>query len=317
MTTPLSSPSRGLFGIVFCCASFGLPAQNETPAPPDPDAILMNAVLVQSLERMVRLDRLAFRSTEAQDQAVNRAIARIVGGPIGDDRNLVVHGSSVKGLRRATLPGGEEVVFYRGRAIFRTEAEGWRLRGAARVARRPFVLDPGLFFDVLLTLERKELKVERHTTTTRENTELVTLGLTLEGRAARDFALSGALPPMSGAGVGLPQEMRKLPDLTVDLALDVELATRHVHGIRSRCYRKSASAPKIAVRGGFDQSNRVADEIQERGRDGQRIYKDGLPVRALKDNVSVMEFDVVLSGHGRAPRGRLDGRARRLLRVGR
>lgn len=323
MTTSASSL---ILGLTFCCFPSLLSAQEDAakPQPPDP-----SLVLKQGIDRMVKLNSVTFHSIEAQNSVMSRTIARQIGGAMGGGE-VDVRGSWSDGILRATLnDDADEILSYRGRMVARNDDVSWKLRRNRLAAggTMPFVLDPGRFFEALQALPAAALKIKHHKATTYKDRDVLILGVTLQDEAAQDFALSGALPAMSsGMGGGMMRMIRAgggsgaaaaLPELTVDLALYVEPKTGYILKIKSRCYQESESGGNFQIQGGggFGGDDEEEEKVQEKDKDGKRIYKRGLPVRDLKDNLSRMDFDIILTKHGEAKQLKIDPQAKKLLHI--
>ncbi len=279
-----------------------------------------NDVLLSACQRMAGLNAAAFRTITFEDNALTR---RFRGSMPGGDDDVEVAGSWLNELRHyRTNYDEDEILSYRGRAVARSGGD-WLARSDTLVSggRMPYLFDPHVLFDTLveradgltvLHRERRELR----------DTEVLVLGMTLEGAAARDFVLTGSVPKssggprimMSGMGGGTPPE----DDFTVDLALTVDPATLLVHRVRVRTYQESAFAGQIQISGpGGNVGTEEADQpvVSEHDEAGNRIYKHGLPVRNVGEGVTLIDFDVSFSDHDQPADVEIDDRARRLLRM--
>ena len=67
--------------------------------------------------------------------------------------------------------------------------------------------------------------------------------------------------------------------------------------------------------GGGDDDEEEKEEIKEKDENGKRIYKRGLPVRRLGDDLSRMEFDIVFTKHDQAVQKKIDPTAKKLLKL--
>ena len=199
-------------------------------------------------------------------------------------------------------------------------------------ATAPFILDPSRFFEALLALPRHAIKIGNSSSTTYKGKDVLLIGVTFAAEDAQDFALSGALPAVQAGGgrmmmlgLGGRGGGTSLPDVTVDLAFYVEPKTSFIHKVKARCYQESPMQGNFRIQiggggGGFggddDEEDEADEEVQEKDKDGNRIYKRGLPIRKLEDDLSKLDYDVTFTKHGQPVEVKLDPRARKLLRFG-
>ncbi|MCB9870955.1 MAG: hypothetical protein H6836_01995 [Planctomycetes bacterium] len=337
------------FPVIALLVAASAGAQGETkPVPQDAkatpttqatDPTALADSLRKGIHKMAHVRAGSFRTTEQQDSAMTRMVARQVGGlgggnPFGGgDRE--VRGVWSDGYLKATVgDGGDEILAFRGRMVARNDNVGWKLRRDRTVTGRPlpFVLDPERFFECLAALPAAALRVRDHSTSTYKGKEVQILSVTLEDEDAQEFALSGALPPVSagfGGGVilgavgGGAVGAQQLPDLVVDMALYVEPATGYIHKVKTCAYQKSNGMGNVQVQIagaglGGDNDNDQEDEdskVKEKDKDGKRIYKRGMPVRRLRSDTSKLTFDILLSDHERPAPLKLDEKSKKLLRI--
>jgi hypothetical protein len=321
--------------VSICLLPFCLPAQDDaaaTPEPPSPREVLNKAI-----QRMAKINGVGFRTTETQNSVMSRNIAKQMGGAggmLGGGRDVAVRGSWSDGILRASInDDADEMLSFRGRMVARNDDVSWKLRRnrTASGSTMPFVLDPGRFFEALQALPKGALQVKNSKASTYKDKDVLIVGLTLEGENAQDFALSGALPSVSsGMGGGMMMVMRgmgggagTLPELTVDLSLYIEPTTGYIHKIKSRSYQESQGGGGVQIQvrggggfgGGDDDEDEEEEKIKEKDEAGKRIYKRGLPVRDLGDNLSRMSYDVVFTKHDQAVQKKIAPRAKTLLRI--
>jgi hypothetical protein len=324
-----------LASVTLCLFPFALAAQDDTAAAAKPEQANPKEALAAAVKRMAKLNGVAFRTTEAQNSAMSRNIAKQMGGLGGmmGGGDTSVRGTWFGGILRATMnDDADEILTYRGRMVARNDDVSWKLRRnrLASGGKMPFVLDPGRFFEALQALPASALSVKNHKASTYKDKAVLIIGITLEGEDAQDFALSGALPAVSSGMGGMMMMMRggggtaQLPDITVDLALYVEPATGYIHKVKSRSYQQSTGGGggfQIKVQGdgggfGAEQEEEEEEEVKEKDDSGKRIYKRGLPVRRLGDDLSRMVYDVIFTKHDHAVPLKLDPEAKKLLKIG-
>ena len=305
----------------------------EPPAERSPEEVLALAV-----KRMSQLTAVAFRTTETQNSAMSRQVAKQVGGVgLMGGGGSTIRGTWSDGVLSARVnDDGDRVVLYRGRMVARNDDIEWKPRRSRLVdgAAMPFVMDPQRTFEALVALPKAARRVARSEKGQYKDRDVLILSITLEGEAAQDFALSGTLPTVSSRMGGAMAFVRRmgmgpggggaLPELTVDLALYVDPTTGYVHKMKSRTYQESQAMGNVQIQiagggvlggGGGDDEDEDEDELREKDAKGRRIYKRGLPVRRLGDNVSRMDFDIVLSKHDRPVKLGLPAAAKQLLRL--
>lgn len=319
--------------VSICLLPFVLSAQEEAvakPEPPNPQEALTAAI-----KRMARINGISFRTTETQNSAMSRSMARQMGGAggmLGGGRDTAIRGSWSDGILRASMnDDADEILAFRGRMVARNDDVSWKLRRnrTASGGKMPFVLDPGRFFEALQALPKGSLQVKSSKASTYKDRDVLIIGVTLEGEDAQDFALSGALPAVSAGMGGMMVMIRgmaggataALPDLTVDLALYVEPATGYIHKVKSRSYEESqgGGGVNIQIRGagglGGDEEEEE-EEVEEKDKNGKRIYKRGLPVRRLGEDLSQMSYDIVFTKHDQPVQKKIDAAAKKLLKIG-
>lgn len=115
------------------------------------------------------------------------------------------------------------------------------------------------------------------------------------------------------------EDCAKLPDLTVDVVFYVEPTTGYIHKVKTRSYQKGNTPGKIRIQiggaGAIEEEEEEEDEVKEKDDQGRRIYKRGLPVRKLGDDVSKMDYDVTFTKHAHPVPLKIDATARKLLRL--
>ena len=67
--------------------------------------------------------------------------------------------------------------------------------------------------------------------------------------------------------------------------------------------------------GAEQEEEEEEEEAKEKDDSGKRIYKRGLPVRRLGDDLSRMDYDVIFTKHDHAVPLKLDPKAKRLLKI--
>lgn len=323
---------------LLLCLTSPLLAQEQPPAPaapeqarPDPAALLEKAI-----QRMARTTSLRYRTTETQNSSMQRLIARQAGGMMvvgGGDGDKSVQGSWQDGLLKASLnQDRDEVLLYRGRQLARNDDVDWRLRRNNLVngSPQPFILDPGLFFEALQAIPKAQRVVRQAAEINYKDLPTQLISLSLSGEAAREFALSGALPEVTSGvsrvsfAVGMGGGMAPPPpELRVDLALYIHPTTGDILKVRARCDQESNLPGNFQIRvggaGGLPgggEEEEEEEEVKERDDQGRRIYRRGLPVRKLDKATSRMDFTATFTQHGHPLKIQLSDRARRLLRIG-
>jgi hypothetical protein len=302
-----------------------LPAQD----PPKPGSPESQALLDKACHKMLAVGRGAYRTVEEQDNAILRQLGRGGGGGESED------GGAEGGWHADMLwaRAGEDanlIVRQRGRTLVQT-GKDWRIRRdkLPSGAPMPALFDPDLFFQMVRDLPAEARRVCAVEPAKMGDHDMLVLALTLEGEAAVDFALSGALPPVAsfggmimraGGGPRPPQ-----PQVTVDLGLFVEPQGGDVLRVRAKVYEKGVGGGfRVAVAGGpggaggaggFQvaapaEPEKEADKAKE---GGELVYKKGLPERRMGQQDSSMYLKVDFSDLGKAKPPELDEAAKRLL----
>ncbi len=282
------------------------PAQDESGTTND---------LVEACAKMQKLAGVEFASIEIQTNSITRQ----VGG-----QDIEVDGNWSAGILQASLNLGEDqVLMSGGRMLAKKEEGAWRLRRDSLVNGEalPFVFDPKLFFDLLGNIPSDSLAIKHTEKGSYRGKEVSILSIELSGEDAVDFAFGGALPKIS-AGVSGMMMMRMgggsapAPEITIDLALYVDEETNLVHRVKAKAYKENPFGGSVQLRvngGGGAADPEPAEEIEEVDADGNPIYVKGLRQRKAGDDLSVMEFDVRLSSHGKSFAPDLDDEGKRLL----
>jgi hypothetical protein len=301
--------------------SLPLLAQATLPEPGSPAA---TALFAKACGRMLATSGGSFRTAETQDNAVmrNAGFAMPGGGDIDVDGGW--HGDTVF----ARCGEGDEVVRHHGRMVAK-DAGTWKLRSGKLPSGTPvpFLASPPLLFTLLHDLPPAQAPIRSVEATGQADKPQVILGLTLQGQAATDLALSGALPAVSGGlggiqmfgggGAALPQ-----PDYTVDLALTVDPESGDVLRLRARVYERNEMLRNMRIQfggpggaGGNDAPPAGGDEVTdaEPAADTELVYKKGLPDRRLAKDVSLMYYRVDFQNLGAGNLPELDAKAKSLL----
>jgi hypothetical protein len=257
------------------------------------------------------------------------------GGGGGDSDDAGVEGGWHADLLWARTGDGDLIVRQRGRTVVQAGKE-WRLRRdrLPSGAQMPELFDPDLFFQMVRDLPAEARRVRAVEQTKVKDQDVLVLALTLEGDAAADFALSGALPPvasLSGRTITLARGMaarpQPQPETTVDIGLFIEPQGGDVLRVRAKVYEKGApgGAPQFVVAGapagggGFQvavpaREAEKEDKDKEKEKDsGEPVYKKGLLERKMGQRDSSMYLKVDFTDLGKAKPPELDEAAKRLL----
>lgn len=311
--THLSVPRHVPLAALFATA---LAAQDPAPAPaPVPGPELFE----RAFSQLRQLENGSFHSAESSDVAMLRRMRAMLGG-----QDVEVDGTWFGASRSYELESGDTLLVAGGRRVVQNANGEWRLRGATDADGKPlpWLFDPVLLHDALESLDPAARKLA-HTDTSKLDAGRVTFGLTLEGQAAVDFFLSGAMPsggggpgPMfriggAGAGAGGP------PEVTVDLAFEIDTAAERIERIRAKAYRTDRMPGNVQFRtaGGEEiEAEAPAEQVEEFDADGKRRHERGLPVRKLGEDVSLIEVTVRLKDLGSTPAIEVPESAAKLLR---
>lgn len=299
-------------------ASSAAPAQTD-----DADLAEASQRLRAAIEKTRALDALAFKSLESQDDAFRRQFPVGAGG--GED--VQVSGTWCGGVTRASVGyDDDEVYLANGRMVARTADGPWKLRRNCLADGQPLphVADPGLTFEVLAALPDEALKVKHVESGKVKDVDVTIYGFSVDGARAQDLALSGLLPRASGGRmlvmIGGGGGMRTPPpDVSIDFAVSVDPKTGLVHRVHCKAYTVSNLPDNVQVRfAGADGVEIGGDEDEKdeeppAAKDAPPTYSKGLPKRRLAKNVSLTEFDLVLSKHGEATLPELPADARKSL----
>ncbi|MHC5062519.1 MAG: hypothetical protein ACYTG5_00935 [Planctomycetota bacterium] len=259
--------------------------------------------LVEACAKMQKLAGVEFASIEIQTNSITRQ----VGG-----QDVEIDGNWSAGVLQADLNLGEDqVLMSGGRMLAKKEDGSWKLRRNSLVNGEalPFVFDPKLFFDLLARIPADSMVIKHREQATYRGQEVEIMSIELEGEEALDFAFGGALPKIS-AGMSGMMMMRlgggsaPAPEITIDLALYVDRETNLVHRVKAKAYKENPFGGNVQFRvaggGAAGSDPEAAEEIEEFGADGKPIYVKGLRQRKAGENMSIMEFDVRLSSHGKS-----------------
>ena len=281
-----------------------LTAQDQTAAAPSAQGRLDKA-----LAATAACKSLAFKTSESQDAAMTRRFGGMMGG-----RDRDVSGKWADGLLFASFNDDEDEVITSGvRTRARHGDSAWKLRRGFTLggAPIPFLLDPGLLVESLRALPEAARKVVHEDKAKVEGKELEVFTLTLDGEAARDLALCGAMPKVSGmggiifAGGGPPGMQAAAPDVKVDVAVFADPESGLIHRVRLKGYEEGGMAGNVMIKvagpgGGEEEEEEEEKDEKKEGKDTPLVFKAGLPVRKLGKQVSAVEFDVRLSEHNKA-----------------
>lgn len=280
--------------------------------------------LTRVCENTARSSSLSFATIETQDNAMMRRFSAMA------DQETEVEGSWSDGVIRASIDVDADEVVIRGADMIARRGGGeWKRRhqSLAEGGRLPFVFDPERFFTALLELPATERSVQRTDSLRHRDVDHTVYSVTLEGETAKDFNHSGAVPAVGGGGMVMLHGLggmgpTGIPDTTIDIAFWVDPTRDVVTRIRVKTYQKSGMPAGMQVRfagpGGevLDDEDAADDDVEEFDQDGRRIYRRGLPVRALDAETSAMEFAIELRDHGKPVELELDAGARRKLGLG-
>lgn len=286
-----------------------------------------NALLAKACAKMAELPGVAFRTIEHQDNAMMRQFRDRM--PAGMDEETEVQGKWCNDVTQASLNyEDDEVVIHGGRMLARSGGD-WKLRHNVLASgdALPFVLDPSLFFEVLSRLPGGQLEVRKSEPGKYRGNELTVLGVTLEDEDATDLRLCGIVPGSSGGfgGGGMMRRMRMMggggapqDETTIDIAFYVDPESALIHRVRVKAYNKSAMFGQVVIQGagmGDGEEEAEEDPVEEFDGEGERLYKKGLPVRKLGKELSLTDFDISFTDHGKTFSVDLDDSQRRLLRL--
>ena len=268
-----------------------------------------------ALIKMSKVNALAFRSIEVQDQAFLRNAG------IGGGQETEVSGTSAKGLLTATIEE-DRVAFAAGRMVAQRDEGEWKLRHdcLADGGPLPFVHDPIRTFAFLADLPDAALKVTQVEPGRSKDRDVLVYSVSLTGATAQDVTLAGLLPRASSPGrmliMGGGRMRTPPPEVTVDFAFYVDPATNEIQRLHSKAYTKSSMPGGMVMRvagpGGVE-IQQGGDEDEATDDKGTPPIKKGLPQRKLGKDLSLTEFDVSYSKHGSAENLELTARAKTLL----
>jgi hypothetical protein len=316
-------PTTAFRILVLAGLAAGLLAQDPEPtaASSSPQALLQRAV-----DKMATLAGVAFKTVEAQDQAITRRFGGALGGG-----EIEVSGESSAGLVRATMNFDEdEVVRHAGRSIARRGDGEWKPRTGSLAGGQPapFILDPERFFEILAALPAEQLAAKQQEQTNFKGQELVILSVSLDGPAASELAMTGIVPRLQSpmiqiGGMGGTGDAMPKPEMTTDLAIYVDPQSALIHRIRVKSYERNPMIANMQIHfdgpGGDldieDEADKEA-EVEETDAQGNRVYQKGLPVRKLDDTTSMLDFDIVFSDHGKSFAPEIGDKGRKLLKLG-
>lgn len=291
------------------------PRAQEDAAAPD---------LATVCAKMQALSGVGFQSYEEQDSAMTRRFKNMMPAAA---RETEVSGRRAGPWLVADITDGEqELVLHGSRMIARESGGSWCPRRNVDVfgAPLPFVFDPALFFERIASVGENAGEIRTQAARWREGDYQI-LELTLTGEAARSVVLGGGVPAtrgmggaimIGGPGGGLGQA--DVPEMTVDLAMWIDPSTGLCHRMKASSYQESSTPQgmRFEIQGADLGDENDAEKINEFDAEGNRLYRNGLPVRAVDESTSAMHFDVELRDHGQAAAPELDDGARQLLGLG-
>ena len=299
--------------LVLFVAAPGLCAQQEA-----------DALLRKACQTMQQQTAITFTTSESQDAAMTRRFRHMM-PQSAEPTEVKVR--QTPGLIHAEIGDDEEILIAGRRCIARSGDGAWELRKGTttRGLPLPFLFDPELLFEVLDGLPEAARAVQRSEAAKLGDRNLQLVSLTLEGKEAKNLARSGLLPRMAGGPMllmgGMGRQMQEGGAMTIDAALWVDPETGLVHKLCLRALSTSAMPGNVQIRMGGPGGEEVEAEaeeetpVQEKDAQGQRIYKAGLPVRAVGKDQSVLEFEVRFSGFGLTKSPELSSEASKLLRL--
>ena len=292
------------------------------------------AKLQMACKAMVGLQDLAFETTYSLTHDPMMAMVR--GVKPAKPKAVKAKGVWHRDLLSVKIGDTEEVAFHGRLMIARDDDHEWVLRRGRLASGKPlpFTLDPSTLF---ANLANMTYKVVHNEVGTIDNKPVETYTIHIDEEDALTLRWSGCLPDedgRSGSGVvfggagairvfaaGGGGRAGPKPDVSVDLAISFDPATKMIYRIHGRSMTEGAAgafAGRVILRrgaGGFFQEEEEEEEEEEEAKEG--TFKNGLPVRLKKElkKATVLEFTYTFTKHGDTTPPKLDRRARGLLRT--
>lgn len=301
------------------------PAPQGQEAPAEPETLSLGearALYTKACRKMSNLQGVTFTTETESTSALARQLGRNIfpgGRQIG-----TIEGRWTPSLSEVWVGDDHELLIHGTRMVARGADQNWVLRRNCLTdgSSLPFLLDPGLLFEALRDVDPADFELTRTETVQIQGADAVLVSVTVEGDAAHELVFSGALPKIENAMIirmgGMGNAPR--PDLTIDLAIYIDPTSSLVRRIVARSTEESALRGAMGnvvfninganVAANADEKEKVA--THDAG--GDRIYEDGLPVRANADK-SVGTTTMTFSDHDKPLKTEVDDRAKRLLRL--
>ena len=262
-------------------------------------------MLDKACAKMSSLSGVAFRSYEAQDDAMMRQFrGQMPDGMGGED--IEVRGEWCRGVTRALLNFEEDEIIRHGRRVAARGADDWtrRMDATAEGSPLPYIFDPELFFEIVAS---SGVEVSHSEPGKYKGDEVLIVGCTIEGDEAHELSLTGAFPrPKSGGGIIMMGGGMGGPppsEVMIDIAFYIDPETSMVRRLRVMTYKENPFVGQVQIAvnggGGGGDDDEEEEDVEEFDGDGKRLYKKGMPVRALGEKLSLADFDVSFSEHGK------------------
>jgi nitrogen fixation protein len=294
-----------LFTASAVTAQGAVPAA-QSPAPLSPEAAQL---LQKACDRMLAAGNGTYASTESQDNAMLRSAHLPMNG-----KETEVSGGWHGDVSWATAGDNQDQLIRAGNRMLVKDGNDWKLRHSMLPSgsKAPYTVDAALLFAVLRDLPADARKVVTVDTAEIGGKATTVLSLQLRDAAARDFALSGAIPPCGGGpggmvmmiGGGAPGE----PDCEVDLALFVDPQNGDVLRVRARTYESNPDAGNVHIQiqgpgGGDSAEDDDKEDAKAEKKDQKPVFKKGLVDRKPTKTESLMYFkaDFKAIGTTKAP----------------
>jgi hypothetical protein len=272
----------------------------QSPAAQSPAALSPEAsqLLQKACDRMLAAGNGTYTSTESQDNAMLRSAHLPMNG-----KETEVSGGWHGDLSWATAGDNQDQLIRAGNRMLVKDGNDWKLRHSMLPSgsKAPYTVDAALLFAVLRDLPADARKVVNVDTAEIGGKATTVLSLQLRDAAARDFALSGAIPMIGG---GPPGE----PDCEVDLALFVDAQSGDVLRVRARTYEANPDAGNMHIQiqgpgGGDSAEDDDKEDAKAEKKDGKPVFKKGLVDRKPTKTESLMYFkaDFKAIGTTKAP----------------
>ncbi|MCA8941608.1 MAG: hypothetical protein KDB80_03530 [Planctomycetes bacterium] len=295
-------------------------SQPDAPAAPTAQEALQT--LEKACGKMSHLQGLHFSSSQEEENALTRQLGGMLGGGGADSTDVI--GRWTPTTVELEIGDADDVVVHGTRMIARDDHHDWSLRRdcLADGGDMPFMFDPGLFFETLGDAIGGNLEFTRAEFVTRGERRYLQVSVTVQDDLAREFAFSGALPRASqSGGIVMLGGVRGLdmpkPSVTTDLAIQIDPESHLIDRIRVKTYEDSPFGGNVVfqVQGADQDDEEEPEEVRTVDENGQRIFEQGLPIRAVEDSQSVLTFSVRFKDHDKPMLPDLDDRARGLLRI--